>query len=811
MKTLNKSLLRKVLLPHGLIALGFAIVALAFYYPVLSGKKLLQSDIIQYQGMSRELNETRETTGEETYWVDNAFAGMPTYQLGAKYPADFLSPIHQIIRILPRPAHLLFLYLFSVYILLIILKLPWHTALFGAFAYGFSTYLLIILQVGHNTKAMALAYMPLVFAGVLLLFQDKRIWGFALTTLAMSLQIRANHYQMTYYMLLLLAVYLGIEIYSAVREKRFKPLLSRLALLVCSGLLAIGFNATPVLATAEYTDFSTRGATELKKNPDGSPKEQSTGLDYDYITEYSYGLFESIGLIAPRVQGGGSRENLGSDSDIHNFLIQQGVPQNQAAQFSENVPTYWGGQPILEAPAYVGITVFFFALIGLFFVRGKLKYWLFIGFVFSLLLSWGKNFPGLTNFFIDYFPLYDKFRAVSSVQVILEFCLPVLASLGLHELLQSKKDIFPKFLKIGTGLVVFLFLVLFSKGMLSFSGASDAYLQEGYGEVLFAEIIAARKTIFTQDLVRAIVFCLVLMGLITGFLYQKINKRFTLTALFALLIFDLIGVSGRYVDREQFVPEQRLEQAFQITAADRAILQDTTRYRVYEPRFGLTGGRTSFFHNALGGYHGAKPRRYEELFNYYAVHQIQEVLDILNVKYILYQNDEGLQPMRNPNNLGNAWFVDNLRLVENADAVLEGMKTLNFKTTAIAIDSPIFQDIPKEYESDSTAVVRLEAANSEFLSYTTKSSKDQLVVFSELYYPHGWELTIDGKASPILNLNYVLRGAFIPSGSHEIVMTFNPPIIQTGTRIRWASFILFILLLGGLVYRSKEKFTIKKN
>ena len=805
MKKLNKSFFKTLFFPHGLIVIGFALIALAFYYPLLSGDQLLQSDIIQYQGMSKELNDTREATGKETYWVDNAFGGMPTYQIGAKYPADFLTPIHQIIRILPRPAHLLFLYFFSFYLLLIILKVRWYTALFGAFAYGFSTYLLIILQVGHNTKAMALAYMPLVFSGVLLLFQDKKIAGIALTTIALSLQIRANHYQMTYYMLLLLAVFIVVKIYNAFKEKKLQLFSTRFLLLISAAILALGFNATPILATAEYSAFSTRGATELQRNADGSPKEQSSGLDYDYITEYSYGIFESIGLVAPRVQGGGSRENLGKESDIYEFLTQQGVPQNQALEFSKNVPTYWGMQPILEAPAYIGISVVFFALIGLFIVRGKLKYWLLIGSLFALFLSWGKNFPALTNFFIDYFPLYNKFRAVSSIQVILAFCLPVLAALGIHSLFQSKKEVVPLILRIGGGLLGFLLLVLFSKGMLSFSGVSDPYLKEGYGAVLFAEIIAARKVIFTQDLVRAIVFSIILLGIVVGYLYQKINKRLTITALILIVLVDLIGISNRYIDRSRFVSGRQIQQAFQMTPADQAILQDTTRYRVYEPRLGLTGARTSYFHKALGGYHGAKPRRFEELFTYYTTHQISGILDMLNVKYLLYEGEEGLQPMRNPNALGNAWFVDSLVMVKDTDAVLEGLKTLDVKKEALLIASKTNNDFPRNFTPDSTATIDLIASSPGKLNYTSNSLHDQLVVFSEIFYPKGWVLTIDGVVTPILNVNYVLRAAYLPKGSHELEMSFQPPVVRLGTQIRWGSLLLFILMMVGLIYQNKLK------
>ena len=467
-------------LKHIGVVVGFALVALTFYHPLLSGKKLLQSDIRQYEGMARQLKEHRKDTGTETYWIDNAYGGMPTYQLGARYDGDSIGLFNTIIRFLPRPADTLFLYFFSTYIFLLILRIPWHTALFGALAYGFSTYLLIILQVGHNTKAAALGYMPLVLAGVFLWFQNKRLWGLLLTTLAMGLQIRANHYQMTYYTLALLGVWVVCYAYEAYRTKNHLDFLKSLGGIALSFVLALGLNATPLLATAEYSTFSTRGKTELQQNPDGSPKSQSTGLDYDYITEYSYGIFESIGLIAPRVQGGGSREDLGEKSEVYRFLRREGLNPAQAQEFVVNVPTYWGQQPILEAPAYVGITVVFFALLALFLMRASpLKYGLAGGTVVSLLLSWGKNIPWLTHFLIDYMPFYNKFRAVSSAQVILEFCLPVLAAFGLFHLYKARKEDFKKVIRSTSILVCFLLLVFGFKGDVVFFGVGGRLSARG--------------------------------------------------------------------------------------------------------------------------------------------------------------------------------------------------------------------------------------------------------------------------------------------------------------------------------------------
>lgn len=806
MKKWNKNVLPSTILYHAGVVLGFALVALLFYYPLLSGKTLLQSDIRQYQGMSRQLQEHREATGEETYWIDNAFGGMPTYQLGAKFPADVLQPIYSFFRILPRPAHILFLYLLGVYLVLLILKKPWPVALFGSLAFGFSTYLLIILQVGHNTKALAVSFFPFVFGGVLLLLQKRWFWGVLLSSLALGMQIRANHYQMTYYLLMLLGLLVLVYGYHSLKNKQIKSFLQSLGALIASGILALGFNATPLLATAEYTDFSTRGKSELKQNADGSPKEQSTGLDFDYITEYSYGIFESLNLIAPRVQGGGSSEDLGTKHGVYDFLIDNGASPNQAREFSKNVPTYWGEQPILEAPAYIGITVFFFALFGFFFSRGPLRTTLALGALFSLLLSWGKNLSFLTAFFVSYFPLYNKFRAVSSIQVVLEFCLPMLAAMGLfHVFYSTQKLELKRVLKIAAIPIVLFALVLLTQGMLSFSGVNDAYFKEIYGTALVSQIREARISIFQSDLFRGILFCVLLTSLIYLYQTKKIRRGLALTLVIGLLIIDLIGISNRYIDREAFVSKRFTNAPFRMTAADQALLQDQDRFRVYEPQLGLTGARTAYFHNALGGYHGAKPRRFEELFEAYSAQQNTGILDFLNVKYILYPEEESgeLRPLLNPNALGPAWMVSEIETKATPDALLEALKETDFKTTALVLDHDLPADFSKQYTLDSLAQITLSKAKPDQLTYRVQTTTPAFAVFSEMHYPKGWKATLDGKPVPIINVNYVLRGVQVPANASVIEFRFEPAVIKQGTRLRWLSLGLFaisILVLGYYQY-----------
>ena len=757
--------------------------------------------------MSRQIEEYRETNNQEIYWIDNAFGGMPTYQLGARYPYDFLTPIHKLFQLIPKPGEILFLYLLSAYLFLLIIKMPIPIAVFGAFAYGLSTYLLIILQVGHNTKAQALAYMPLVIGGMYMILHDKRFRGFVLTVFALSMQIRANHYQMTYYMLLLMLVIGIVYAISALKTKTHKNFLRQFSLLVLAAILALGLNAPPLLATSEYSKFSTRGKSELNQNPDGSIKQNTGGLSTDYITQFSYGIFESFNLLAPRIQGGGSSEDLGEGSQLYDFLIQNGLPRSQAKSFVSNVPTYWGSQPILEAPAYVGVTVIFMAFLALFIVKGRLRNGLLAGIILSLLLSWGKNLPLMTQLFIDYFPLYNKFRAVSSIQVILEFCFPVLACLGLYHLFQKpERSVFKKILKPAIGFILILLILLLSKGFFDFSGAMDAYLSEAYGPVLMDQILKARKSIFNYDLIRAVVYCLLILTIVYYFTKGKLSRNLALVALIGLMLSDLIGVSQRYIDRDLFVSPRQIKNLFTPQEADRIINADTSRFRVYEPSLKLSGARTSFFHNAIGGYHGAKPRRFEELYDFFTTHQITGVMDMLNVKYLLVQESNEQNPIENPNVLGVAWAVDSLLVADTADGVLASMKSMDFSREAVVLKSEFPDNMTVKYDAQQLDKIELIKNHPTKLTYDFLARADQLLVFSEMYYPHGWSVNIDKQKASVFPVNYVLRGLRVPAGKHTIEFTFDPPVIRKGGMIRLLTLLVFISVVTLFGYqRFKEK------
>ena len=808
MKILNNSISK-----HVLVVFCFIIFAQLFYYPSLSGLKLLQSDIVQYSGMSRQIKEYRsQNGGKETYWIDNAFGGMPTYQLGAKYPADFLGVIHDLFRLIPRPAYLLFLYLFSTYILFLVLKVDWKIAILGSFAFGLSTYLLIIIQVGHNTKAMALAYMPFALAGFFLLIDKKWLIGFFLSVLGLGLNIRANHYQMSYYLLFILIILGLVYTYQAYRSKKLQSTLKSIGLYGLAGFLALGLNATPLLSTSEYSSFSTRSGSELTLNIDGSKKNISDGLDYNYITEYSYGIFESLSLIIPRVQGGGSRENLGTDSKFYDFLVKKGIPVNQSKNFISSVPTYWGFQPILEAPAYIGIVVFLFAVFAMFILKGPLRNALMIASFLSLILSWGKNFPIVTDFFIYYVPFYNKFRAISSAQVILELCIPVLAILGLEKLINDPKKYFKVFLKTTFGILSFLSSLIFLKfiNLFSFEGPIDNRLREAYGEEILEQIIIARGEIFTQDILRGIVLISVTLFIVMLFKRQRIKKTITIAFLLGVLIYDLGGIAFRYLDWNRFVRPSQIESPFKATNADKTILNDKTRYRVYEPELNLTGSRTAYFHNSLGGYHGAKPRRFQELFEHFNHNQIPEILNMLNVKYVLYQSEDGLSPLINDEAQGNAWFVNKIIKVNSPDEVLDAFNLIDIKNQAIVEDAQTANALNINNEIlDLQSSIKLIENSVNLLKYKYQSKSKQVVVFSEMYYPKGWKVKIDNKVFPHYRVNYVLRALPVEKGEHIITFEFDPPVVNNGTKIRYASISLFTLILILIAYKNKLNRNVK--
>ncbi|TYA59101.1 YfhO family protein [Formosa maritima] len=803
----------KKFLPHILVLVGFIIISLAYFSPVLKGKAIYQSDIVHYIGMSKQQTDFKQETGEETYWTNSAFGGMPTYQLGAHYPNNYIKKLDLTLRFLPRPADYLFLYFLGFYILLLVLKVDFKLAALGALAFGFSTYLIIILGVGHNAKAHAIAYMPLVLSGILIAFQKRYIFGFLLTTIAMALELVANHFQMTYYLFFLVLVLGFAYLYDAYKKKELRHYFKAVGVLILAVILAIGLNATNILATQEYAKESNRGPSELTVNPDGSLKEISSGLDRDYITEYSYGILETFNLYIPRFLGGGSHEDVGKKSESYQFFLKQGVPPLEAKEYAKQTPTYWGEQTIVEAPAYVGAVVIFLFVFALFLVKGRLKWWLVGGSLMSLILSYGDSqpFKFITDFFIDYVPLYNKFRAVSSIQVILELCIPVLAVFGLVRLFNNfiKDEEKFKALKytvcITAGLaVVFL---LFKSSLFNFIGGNDGFYRQNYGQQFMDALISDRKTFFTEDTLRTLVLVLLSSGIIYMFIKKKLSETKVIIAFTVLILFDLIGVDRRYVNNDDFVPSIKMNKPYQATEVDKAIMEDPEYFRVFD-LFSRTPAKASYFHNSLSGYHAAKLKRFDELYDFHISKNNINVLNMLNTKYIIADDEEGNPyPYQNTEANGNAWYIEDIKYVNSSNEEILALDSLDTKRIAVMISNNKYASYLKEdIMIDSSATITVETYQPNYIKYKSSNAVDGFVVFSEIYYESGWNAYIDGQLTPHTRVNYVLRGMNIPAGQHVVEFKFEPQVIKTGSTIVLASSFLFILLLlGGLFYNFKKK------
>ncbi len=804
------------LYPHLLAILGFIFISLLYFMPVLQGKKIYQSDIVQFTAMAKEQNDFRANEHAEPYWTNSSFGGMPTYQMGAKYPHDYIGKIDDVLRFLPRPADYLFLYFLGFYALLLVLKIDPLKAFFGALAFGFSTYMIVILGVGHNAKAHAIAYMPLVVAGVILVFRKRYIVGGLLTMLAVALEINANHFQMTYYLLFLLMVLGVYYIYKFIKNKEFKELVLVGGTFAVALIFAIGTNATSLLATKEFTDYSIRGKSDLTFNPDGSKKTDGSTLDRSYITEYSYGIAESLNLIAPRLFGGGNGEKLSNDSAVYDYMLKYGASEAEARQFVDSyAPTYWGNQPIVAAPAYIGAVVFFLCVLGLYHDKRKIKYVFLIGAILSLVLSWGKNCSVVTNFFIDYVPMYDKFRAVSSIQVVLELCLPVLAIIGFHSFFATDKEkqwtSLWKAAATSLGLIVLLFLF---RNIFDFVGSMDGQLRQMFSQsqdktfgVGFIDALKEdRRSLYAADLLRSGFFIAISAGALWMYTKNKLAQQTAIVLVGLFMVTDLVFVDKNYVSNKDFVGAREVDIPFEPSQTDTQIMQDTTNYRVLDVE-GFLNAKASYFHKSIGGYSAVRPRKMQELFDYQIAKNNKEILNMLNVKYIIQRNDKGEEVASvNPDVNGNAWFITNLKTVKSNDDEMKALNKLDTKTTAIGQNEfSTKTGYNALYKVDSTATIKLEFNKPNYLKYTSNNTNDGFAVFSEMYYKNGWNATIDGKKVDILKVDFALRGLAIPAGKHTIEFKFEPQVVKTGSTISLVSSVGMLLLLVGGIYFDRKK------
>ena len=797
-KLMSKYLTKSFFINLSIIG-SFAIISLLYFNPLLSGKQIKQSDIDQFSGMSKQIVDHREKYNEEPFWLDNAFLGMPSYQVLVKYPFDFLDKLDKLIRFLPRPADYLFVYLVSFFLLLLSMKVKSEYAFFGAIAFAFSTYLIIILGVGHNTKALAIGYAPLVLAGLFKILDKEYLSGFIIGSIGLGLQINANHYQMTYYFLMLVGLITLIHVFDDFIKSDLKNGTKKLGFVFLTTLFAILLNASSILATQEYTDFSTRGKSEISINPDGSKKEKLNGLSNDYITEYSYGKLESFNLIIPRFMGGGSSDLIDKDSD---FVKELRNYDNESANLIyQNSRLYWGDQPIVAAPAYIGISVFYIFLIALFFIDKRHLKWIIPAIIFSLTLSWGKNLSFLTDFMIDYFPFYDKFRAVSSIQVIIEFIIPLVAALGLYKFYETEIISEKKYKKLFYTSAIFLcvlaFLFLFGSQVLNFK--SDFEVFSSYPEILDL-IIKERQEVFKSDIIRSISIVLIISLIFWSNSRQFLKKNYSLALITIIVLVDLWNIDMKYVNEENFSNSSKVKTPFNQNQIDKEILKDKSSYRVYESYRGFVNGRSSYFHNSISGYHAAKPKRIQNIYDFYLSKNKNNVLNMLNVKYIVDLNESNSLSLKtNEQNLGDAWFVENIIEVENENDEILLLDKLNYSKDCLSRNLK-----SKSYNYDDRNSVELISRKSNELIYKISSKSVGFIVFSEAFYSNGWKSFINEKPIEHHKVNYLLRGMEVPQGEYTIRFEFDPNVIRQGSAIM-LSFNFILLILIGLYFKKELK------
>ena len=803
----------KIIAPHLVAIVVFLIISFAYFTPVLQGKKLRQSDVMNSQGMGKEAADYMSKTGDQTLWTNSMFGGMPAYLINVSFPTK-IAKVHKILNMFDekRPASFLFLYLFGFYIALLIFKVdPW-LSIIGSVAYAFSSYFFIIIDAGHIAKVISLGYMPPIIAGVYLAYKNKILFGSILMSLFLSLQFLSNHIQITYYTLLIILIFGLFQLYFSIQEKQLFRFFKTTIVLAIATLLAVASTFGRLYMLYDYGKDSTRGKSELTFDK----KNNTTGLDKDYATQWSYGKAETMTLFIPNIMGGVSGGALSTKSATYDLFKQSYGPQ-QAKEIIHSLPLYWGAQPFTSGPVYIGAFIFFLFILGMFLMDNKMKWWLFSATVLSILLAWGHNLMWFTNFFFDFVPGYNKFRTVSMILVIAEFTMPLLGILTVKKIVEGEvsKQQFMKAFKWTLGIVggITLILALLPSMFFDFSSVSDKqYLEQG-GTAFIDALKQDRESILKFDAWRSLFFIILGAALLMGFMYEKISKTLLYIGLFLVIIVDMWAVNKRYLNDDNFVSVQQQQNPFTPTKADEIILQDKDpNFRVLNVAVNtFNDASTSYFHKSIGGYHGAKMKRYQELIDFQLSKNNMSVLNMLNTKYIIVPSkDQGPIPQMNPNALGNAWFVKSTKIVANADS--EIMALTNFNPANEVIIDKRFEGELKgfNFNIDSTASIKLTEYKPNHLIYQSNANTEQLAVFSEIYYEKGWKAFVDGKLVNHFRVNYVLRAMRIPEGKHIIEYKFQPEIYNTVNNISIISSIILLLLFAGIVVLEIKKCNCKK-
>jgi len=772
--------------PHLIVILLFVVISFTYFSPVLQGKLLDMADITHHKGMSKEVTDFRESTGEEALWTNSMFSGMPAYQISTRSNGNLIQYVAKAISLgIPRPANLLFLYLLGFYLLLLSLKVDYRLSAVGAIAFSFSSYFFIIIMAGHMTKAHAIAYVPMVVAAVLYTYSGRMLLGGVLTALAVALELYANHLQITYYLVLMLILIGLVQFVKDFKANNLTDFSKRSGILILAALLASATAVTRLSTTMEYGTESTRGKSELTNNLDN----KTSGLDKDYATSWSYGVAETFTLLIPNFYGGASQGELTTDSETYQAIKR--APN--AKQLIKQLPLYWGTQPFTSGPTYAGSIVMFLFIFGLLFVKSEMRVWILLATIMSITLAWGKNFMPLTDLFLDYFPGYNKFRAVSMILVIAEFTLPLLGFVALNKFLTSDSDNKKKPLQLAFYIVGGLTLIfaLIPSLFFDFVGGQDANLAKNGWPI--DALQADRAGILSADAWRSFTFITLSFGTMWMFLKNKISSKYVILIVGVLVLTDMWTVNKRYLNDDNFARKSKVQVPYQATAADQQILRDKDpNFRVFNQSVStFNDASTSYFHKSIGGYHGAKLKRYQELIENHIAQGNMAVLNMLNAKYFITPQGQAQQ---NPGAMGNAWFVNKINIVANADAEITALDRFNPANSAI-VDTRFSEQMIIGLDNTGTSITLAEYKPN-YLKYNSTTAKDGIAIFSEIYYDKGWNAYLDGELKPHFRANYVLRGMKIPAGNHVVEFKFEPAVYHVSERIALASSVVLLLLLA---------------
>ncbi|MBF1457987.1 MAG: YfhO family protein [Prevotella pallens] len=827
----------KKCLPDAIVIVIFAVISFAYFFvPVSQGKILFRHDSQASVGLGQELTQYEQRTGEVTRWTNSVFSGMPTYQISPSYNStDGLSAVMSAYHLwLPDYVWFIFAYLLGFYILLRAFNFRQSLAALGSIIWAFSSYFLIIIAAGHLWKVMALAYLPPMIGGVVLAYRGKYLWGFIVTAVFTAFEIKANHVQMTYYYLFIVLFMVIAYLVQAIREKRLQHFFKASGILIAAALIGIAINISNLYHTWEYQKESMRGKSELTKA--NSANQTSSGLDRDYITQWSYGIDETLTLLVPDAKGGAS---VPLSQNATAMAKANPEVENMLPQLYEAIPQYFGTQPGTSGPVYVGAFVLFLFVLGLFIVKTPIKWALLAATALSILLSWGHNFMGFTNFFLDYVPMYAKFRTVASILVIAEFTIPLLAALALKRIVdeptvltKNMKYVYASFaLTAGVALAI----ALMPSMMGPFVSDQERQMLSGIQgmtpdvqNMMLSSIATMRGAMVSADAWRSIVIIIIGVAMLLLFKAQKIKAIYLIVGLSILCLIDLWQVDKRYLNDEMFVPKSERDTPQQATATDLQILKDKSlSYRVLNFASGaFNENNTSYFHKSIGGYHPAKLRRYQEMIDKYIAPEMQTamqaiankggvmsevdgrklfpILNMLNAKYFIVPlQGNATTSIQNPYAQGNGWFVDKLTYVADANAEYAGVGKIDVSHEAVA-DKKFEPILGQTQTNDSTARVVLTKYEPNNMTYTVSSTKGGVVVFSEVYYP-GWTATIDGQPAELGRVNYILRALNVKAGKHEVVLDFHPTSISTTETIAYAALIVLLLAICVAIYSEKKK------